>query len=111
MSAGSELALEAMRLALVINEETPYCVFVNYSGHVACVDIDLSSSKVDYADKLAHSWCELEYPDGVEKFRKVVATMAQIAETKQLPELERQRTPSPWKAEFIAVQQRGAMVG
>lgn len=47
-----KLKCEMFVLALLINEETDYCVFVSYSGHVDSIDFTLAESKQMYNSKI-----------------------------------------------------------
>lgn len=44
----SQLVMKAMFLAFLINQQTGYCVFITFSGHVADIDIDIRKSKEEY---------------------------------------------------------------
>lgn len=39
---------EIIGLCMKVNEETKYCVFADFSGHVHWLDIRIASSKKDY---------------------------------------------------------------
>ena len=43
-----QLSCEIFALALLVNEETEYCVFVDYSGHVDTMGIRFAESKDNY---------------------------------------------------------------
>lgn len=47
-----KLSCEIFVLALLINERTDYCVFLNYAGHVDSIDIRLMESKENYNERI-----------------------------------------------------------
>ena len=53
----SELVLEIIKLAIQVNSETNYCVFVDYYGHIGSIDARVSKSKTDYNNILKHWHC------------------------------------------------------
>ena len=54
-----KLVLEAMTLGYLIQDQTDYCVFMYYSGHVDSFDIDIRESKENWHNKV----CETEIKD------------------------------------------------
>ena len=47
-----KLSCEIFVLALLINERTDCCVFVNYAGHVDSIGIRMSESKKNYNEEI-----------------------------------------------------------
>lgn len=47
-----KLSCEIFVLALLINERTDYCVFINYAGHVDSIGIRMSESKKNYNEEI-----------------------------------------------------------
>lgn len=50
-----KIILEVMGLGYLINRTTDYCVFVDYSGHVDNMRIEICESKSRYNDQVAFS--------------------------------------------------------
>jgi hypothetical protein len=50
-----KLALEIMALALLVDQNTDYCVFIDYSGHVESMDISIRQDKKNYQNKVCES--------------------------------------------------------
>ena len=64
------LIAEAMFLAYMINKETDWCVFLDYSGHVDSISIEIARSKEDYLTRIAGTEfyaIELEKNVGLER--------------------------------------------
>ena len=40
------------KMAVKVNNETPYCVFLSFSGHVDDICIQVASSKTNFHDKI-----------------------------------------------------------
>lgn len=49
------LYAEIMILGMLVNENTEYCVFVSYSGHIYGVDIKICESKEQYNTEIAQT--------------------------------------------------------
>lgn len=45
--------MEIMNLAFLVDQETPYCVFIDWSGHVENLEISIRESKDRYTVKVA----------------------------------------------------------
>jgi hypothetical protein len=46
---------ELIGLAMKVQETTEYCVFIQFSGHVNNLEIDISKSKKNYKDRVIES--------------------------------------------------------
>ena len=53
MNGKQKLILEIMFLAYAVHEQTEYCVFINFSGHVDSLEIQICPSKDEYQTKIA----------------------------------------------------------
>lgn len=51
----NDMILKIVSLALRVNIETEYCVFVDLAGHVGSFSVDISSSKEEYQAKIFYS--------------------------------------------------------
>lgn len=49
--------MEIMNLAFLVHQETEYCVFIDWSGHVDQLSISIRESVANYQTKV----CELEF--------------------------------------------------
>lgn len=60
------LVLEIMMLGFAIDRHTPYCVFVDYSGHVENLRVEIRKSKEQYTVDvvLTEMYIEGEYATG-----------------------------------------------
>lgn len=56
------LFAECALLSMLININTDYCVFFDYSGHIYSVSISLAESKSNYNQKVAGSELRTRYP-------------------------------------------------
>ncbi|MCU4900763.1 hypothetical protein OB975_25255 [Bacillus cereus] len=79
----NDMILKIVSLALRVNTETEYCVFVDLSGHVGSVSVDISSSKKDYQEKIFYSdfmhYNELDSSED-DKLRNVIYQLEFILE-------------------------------
>ena len=51
-----KLMFECIALAVLINEHTDYCVFIDFSGHIDTLDVSIRKNKDQYQIRL----CETE---------------------------------------------------
>ena len=45
--------MEIMNLAYIVDQETEYCVFINFSGHVQGLEVEIRESKSNWSTKVA----------------------------------------------------------
>ena len=50
-----QLVITIMQLAYLVQTRTPYCVFINFSGHVNSLDIRICKSKGEWQIELLRS--------------------------------------------------------
>jgi len=90
----TELTLECMALAHLINEETEYCVFLDYHGHVGSIDIRIAASKRDYHNYVCEAEIYTRYGQmqRATKEEKIIASLTAkrdvlrvILETEDIP--------------------------
>lgn len=48
MDEETRLVIRIMRLAYLVNQNTDYCVFINFSGHVNSLHVTIAESKKRY---------------------------------------------------------------
>ena len=66
-----KLMAEISYLAVAVNEFTPYCVFLDFSGHVGSMSIEIAKSKEQYNERIASTEFYSKYHDAKSP-RKVV---------------------------------------
>jgi len=54
-----KLIMEIFALAYLVHDQTDYCVFINFSGHVDSFEIDIRESAENYQNKV----CETQFKD------------------------------------------------
>ena len=54
------LVLEIMMLGFAVDRHTPYCVFVDYSGHVESLSIEIRESAKNYTKEISTSEMYIE---------------------------------------------------
>ena len=65
-----KLACEIFALALLVNEETDYCVFVDFSGHVDSIEVRFAESKQNYNKKIFGTDVKTNFLKRYEKNKK-----------------------------------------
>lgn len=81
-----ELILEIIRLAYLVDNLTPFCVFINYSGHVYNLDIRICTDE----DHWQETRCETQFrtkkrSPKVSDLKKKVAILENILENHEIP--------------------------
>lgn len=79
-----KLMQEVIFLAMQVQEQTDYCVFVNFSGHVKSLDIDICKSKKDYEKGIAKTHIYLNHEGSIDRLKEVKATLLGFLETKKI---------------------------
>lgn len=90
MNKQSKLIAEIFLLAMRVQSETNYCVFIDYSGHVETMKIRIRRSKKKYHDTVAE--CEFntvvkEYSseeNTIKRMECVKETLLEILENKEV---------------------------
>lgn len=62
------LFVRMLGLAYMIQLETSYCVFIDYSGHVDTLEVDIRESKKNWQQKVAS--CNIYTSEKYEEFQK-----------------------------------------
>ena len=83
-----KLMQEVIFLAMQVQEQTDYCVFINFSGHVNCIEIEICKSKKDYEKNVAKSYIRLNDEWSIERLKEVKATLLEILESKEVDTTE-----------------------
>jgi len=86
-----KLVLEIMALAVLVDQQTKYCVFCDYAGHVELLNVSIRENKKKYYNKIAESstyrifkdYNEKGDPNAFLKSRRDV--LREILETHDIP--------------------------
>jgi hypothetical protein len=97
LKSKSQKIQELIGLAMKVQHETNYCVFVRFAGHVSSFEIDIRESKKSYNDEVVSGEFYTDGRYGEERFeknyRKMRNALLEILETGEFnPNSENVRT-------------------
>lgn len=90
MNEKSKLMAEIILLAMKVQRETKYCVFIRYSGHVENMEITIAASKNSFTENIATSEFKTEpysFSDNdftIERMESVKETLLAIIDDKKV---------------------------
>lgn len=85
MNEKTKLTIELMALAFLVNEETDYCVFIRFSGHIDSMEIEVAASKENYLNKVLHAEFDTAYKEWRKTDQPLIANLkSRIAVLKQI---------------------------
>lgn len=79
-----KLIAEIIQLAMAINYQTDYCVFVDFSGHVNWLDIKIAESKENYNKQVCTSHIVLKRDNAIERLTAAKSKLIEILETQDI---------------------------
>jgi hypothetical protein len=79
-----KLISEIMQLAMAINFQTDYCVFVDFSGHVDELSIRIVESKENYKERVCASSTYLNREYTMQRLEDMKIKLIEILETKEI---------------------------
>jgi len=85
MNEKAKLTIELMALAFLVNEETDYCVFIRFSGHIDSMEIEVAASKENYLNKVLRAEFDTAYKEWRKTDQPLIANLkSRIAVLKQI---------------------------
>lgn len=81
MKKESRKLQELIGLAMRVNVETNYCVFVRFSGHVNVIDIDVRESKEHYQNDVVSGSFYTDRSNSENRYRNMRNALLEILET------------------------------
>jgi hypothetical protein len=79
-----KLVAEILQLAMAVNFQTDYCVFVDFSGHVSELTIRIVESKENYKERVCTSRTYLDRDYTMQRLEAMKTKLIEILETKQI---------------------------
>jgi hypothetical protein len=79
-----KLIAELIQLAMAINYQTDYCVFVDFAGHVDWLNIKIAESKENYNEHVCTSRIVLKRDNAIERLTAAKSTLIEILETQDI---------------------------
>lgn len=64
-----KLIMEIIMLAVLVQENTDYCIFLDYSGHVDSIDVRIRESKKNWQNEVCESRITTKFQDYYHKDR------------------------------------------
>lgn len=80
MNEKTKLVSEIIMLAMKVQDETEHCVFINVSGHVEKIEIQVTASKNDYHNKIAESEFRMGERASIERLNEAKDTLLSFIE-------------------------------
>ncbi|MFC6038397.1 hypothetical protein ACFPYN_02910 [Paenisporosarcina macmurdoensis] len=80
----TKLIQEIIFLAMLVQENTGHCVFVNFSGHVESMDISIRKSKMDYCEHICDSSISLKRGNVMKRLQEVKDTLSTFLEAREV---------------------------
>ena len=76
ISEQQKMIIKLMMIALRIQAETSYCVFMRYAGHVDEFSVTIAKSKSDFNSTIAS--CGIGRDRGIDEIKKAIDTLLTI---------------------------------
>jgi hypothetical protein len=79
-----KLIAEITFLAMMVQSKTDYCVFVDFSGHVNQIVIDIRESKQNYQERICRAQTYLNREYSIKRLHEIKDQLVEILETNKV---------------------------